>query len=641
MIHETRMKEYIQENEMILTEEMFNSALKRLGAKHAKKYKYILKAGDSYSCALFSLMKSVWENEKIPSLWKQTQIVQLYKGKGNSNELCNYRHIHTKADTRKVFGEILTHEIKVKVSENVSKFQIGAIPGHRPQEHLFSIKSVISLYKSQGKGLILCLYDISKYFDKENLRDCMGELYDYNVRGKLYRLVFELNKETKIRVKTPVGLTEYEEVGEGLGQGTNEGAISSTVNLDGGIRKKFEDSTKEVEYAGLKLKPCLFQDDIARLAPDLDSVREGNRRVEEMAESKLLDFNLDKSNMIIIGSKKFRRKIRDELQKSPIMFCGQKMTVSESDKYLGDYMSSSLSESIFTTVNKRKGLVKRLISEIKIVVQDIKSESVGSLHVGIEIWKMAVVPFLFNNSECWVEIPKKALSLLNHLQNNFFVSLFGTSKGCPNPIFYWDSGILTVENFLILKKLSFYHHLLTLSDSALSKEILMIQKENALPGLAAVCSGLLDDLDIVTDPSSYSKSVWNKLIRRKIHAKNRSDLLNRIRSYKKLEYSKFVEEEYGEQHYLKNMNVNSARTFFAFRAQMLRTVQMNFKGKREYADNEYKCICGEDDHQSHLTSCPSYSHLREGLDVEGSERDLVTYFQLVIREREMEGDAEV
>ena len=81
------------------------------------------------------------------------------------------------------------------------------------------------------------------------------------------------------------------------------------------------------------------------------------------------------------------------------------------------------------------------------------------------------------------------------------------------------------------------------------------------------------------------------------------------------------------------MNIPDARMFFKLCSHMVHTVQMNYKRKAEFIANEYKCICGEDDHQSHLTSCPSYQHLRQGLDLEGSDADLVRFYQLVIRER--------
>ena len=78
--------------------------------------------------------------------------------------------------------------MKLKVVENVSKFQIGALTGHMPQEHIFFIKSAMGFVQQAGKGLILSLYDVSKFFSKENLRDCLGELYDLNVKGKVYSL---------------------------------------------------------------------------------------------------------------------------------------------------------------------------------------------------------------------------------------------------------------------------------------------------------------------------------------------------------------------------------------------------------------------------------------------------------------------
>ena len=255
-----------------------------------------------------------------------------------------------------------------------------------------------------------------------------------------------------------------------------------------------------------------------------------------------------------------------------------------------------MSDSVFRTVQQRKGLSKRLISEIKVTIEDIRINTVGGLIAGLDIWNMAVVPFLFNNCDTWMEIPKKALNVLNSIQNSFFVSLFEIAKSCPIPIFYWDTGVLSVENFIILKKLLLYHHILSLDDNVLAKEIITIQIEKEMVGLAAECSSFLRELNLYNDPLNYSKVQWNKIIKQKIHNRNQTELLNQIKSYSKLEYSKFSKEEYGLKDYLKNMNLNDARTYFA----MLRTVQMNYKNKPEYIANLHKCICLEDDNRVHL-----------------------------------------
>ena len=177
----------------------------------------------------------------------------------------------------------------------------------------------------------------------------------------------------------------------------------------------------------------------------------------------------------------------------------------------------------------------------------------------------------------------------------------------------------------------FYHHLISLNDDALAKEVLTIQQENDFPSLTAECKKIPLDLNITSDPSCYSEVGWDKQIKYNIHQLNRSQLLNQMKTYTKLDYAKFVNEDYGVQSYMKNMKIKDGRTFFAHRAQMIRTVQMNFK--KMYALGDHRCICGEDDHQIHLTSCPSYAHLRERLDVEERDLDLIRFYQLVIEER--------
>ena len=145
---------------------------------------------------------------------------------------------------------------------------------------------------------------------------------------------------------------------------------------------------------------------------------------------------------------------------------------------------------------------------------------------------MAVVPFLFNNSECWTEIPKKAVNILNSLQNSFFCSLFGTSKGCPIPAYYWDTGSLTAENFIIQKKLLFYFHLSNLEEDSLAKEILNIQKEKELPGLALECKQYLTDLDIESEPESMTKNQWKRTIQKKYMRKINKNYFLQLRTIK-------------------------------------------------------------------------------------------------------------
>ena len=105
-----------------------------------------------------------------------------------------------------------------------------------------------------------------------------------------------------------MGDTEQRETGEGWGQGTIEGASCSAVNLDNGVRDFFFNSEYEM-FGDIYLFPTLFQDDISRLCTDPLSAQMGNDKLEAMAETKLLDYNLDKSCIIIMGKANVRAKL--------------------------------------------------------------------------------------------------------------------------------------------------------------------------------------------------------------------------------------------------------------------------------------------------------------------------------------------
>ena len=145
------------------------------------------------------------------------------------------------------------------------------------------------------------------------------------MRGKLYRLIYNMNNDTRISVQTPVGVTEECKIGESVGQGTLEGAIISAVNLDNGVQDFFANSDDEINYLGMKMGPLLFQDDVGRLASSIASVQSGNHRMEAMAESKLLDFNLSKSCFMVFSDKGKSDDIETDLKSNPVLLCGKPM----------------------------------------------------------------------------------------------------------------------------------------------------------------------------------------------------------------------------------------------------------------------------------------------------------------------------
>ena len=102
--------------------------------------------------------------------------------------------------------------------------------------------------------------------------------------------------------------------------------------------------------------------------------------MESVAETKLLDYNLDKSCFMVIGNKKETKKIQTQLDETPLLLCGAKMKQETKTKYLGNMLSSAgLAESVTATIKSRTGLTMKAIFEIRSVIDDCRSQICGGL----------------------------------------------------------------------------------------------------------------------------------------------------------------------------------------------------------------------------------------------------------------------
>ena len=139
------MEEIIEDYVSELSLVRFNSTFTKLTKKPGSKYDFIVKGGQVLKATLFRLYQLVWRTEALPDRWERSTLVQLYKGSGSRNILDNMRHIHMKDEVPKFFGDLVVSASKEEMIANMTKYQIGTKPGHRAQENLFVLKSVIRL----------------------------------------------------------------------------------------------------------------------------------------------------------------------------------------------------------------------------------------------------------------------------------------------------------------------------------------------------------------------------------------------------------------------------------------------------------------------------------------------------------------
>ena len=131
-------------------------------------------------------------------------------------------------------------------------------------------------------------------------------------------------------------------------------------------------------------------------------------------------------------------------------------------------------------------------------------------------------------------------------------------------IFIYLSGL----SFRILQsKLLFIHHLETLPDDSLAKEVYDVQQRFAFPGLVQECNDFMVTFGI-TRIQQYSKIRWKTLVKNKITKMNKDDVISQSSSYKKINFENLTEEKFERQTYITKLNISEARLRFKLEAKM-------------------------------------------------------------------------
>ena len=223
--------------------------------KNKQAYHFLTKAGTSFQTSMFKLCRRLIQEEQFPAVFNKTLLKQLWKRKGRRENLDNHRYIHLKDWKARLVEVLVTEMMKEDILKSGTKYQIGGIPGHRIEEHLIVLKSLIQARMKNEKGVVVQFVDYKKFFGYERLRAIMASLNSANVNKKAYRCWFRINETTVISVDTPVGRTEKKTVHEIVPQGSGGAALASALDLALGLKRYFSGSQDELCYGSVRTQP--------------------------------------------------------------------------------------------------------------------------------------------------------------------------------------------------------------------------------------------------------------------------------------------------------------------------------------------------------------------------------------------------
>ena len=630
-LHEIRMQDF-SDGGFVPNRELFDKVVKKFKRNNKRNYDFLIKTGDGFKEAVYRLSKRMLEEEVFPPSFEDTTLHQIYKGRGKKEVLSNSRYIHSKEWLPRLSEGMVVEAMKEVILKKSSPYQIGGQPGHMPQEHIFSVKSILAKYCMQGMMVMLQAYDISKFFDKETLPDVMNTLNEVGIDGKAYRTWSLLNSNTNIRVKTGVGYTDWSQEGAMIGQGTGGGALVSQLNLDRGVVDMFSGSEDEVRYGSVRVLPLMFQDDIMRVAASVEAGRAGSAKMSYIMNSKQLTLNPDKTGFILCGKGKNVQMAKQEIARSPI-WCGNFQTLEKvSDKWLGDiFHQSGLAESVVATIKDRVAKVKAACFEAAAIVDDWRSQCVGGFLCALDLWELAILPTLLYNAATWVEIPKQAEEILENLQLFYVRLILRVPQGAPKIALRSETGLLSMKLRVYKMKCMLIFHIRGLEVTSMARMVYDEQCRQKWPGLAEevrnICLALgIDD----ANDTIMTKEAYKKVVRTACKEFDEREMKAGMEGRTKLE--KFCQDDCNLKEYMRQKSLRDVRDTFRTRTQLLEGFKGNFRNK--YKDGDMRCegCLQDEDTQPHVMLCTAYEDIRGSKDMSKDE-DIVEYFREVLVRR--------
>ena len=170
---------------------------------------------------LWDLMKWIYEQEKIPTEWRDSVIIPIYNEKGDIQDCGNYRGIKLMSHTMKIWERII--DIRLRKETNVGDEKFGFMPGRGTTDAiiLFAVRQLMEKHRGKQKGLHMVFIDLEKAYDRMPRQEVWRCMREKGVPEKYVMIVQDMYEGARTRVKSSVGLTETIPVGVGLHQGSS------------------------------------------------------------------------------------------------------------------------------------------------------------------------------------------------------------------------------------------------------------------------------------------------------------------------------------------------------------------------------------------------------------------------------------
>ena len=248
----------------------------------------MLKASDEAGLELFTeLFNNIVKEEKVPSDWEMSIIINCFKGKGDAVERGNFRGLKLLEHLMKVFERVMEKYIRDAV--NINEMQFGFMPGRGTTDAIFITRQVQEKFLAKKKDLYFTFVDLEKAFDRVPRLVVKWALRKVGIEEWVIRVVMSMYDNAKSAVNINGTTGEGFNVKVGVHQGSVLSPLLFIIVLEA-LSREFR--------TGLPWE-LLYADDLVLIAESVEDLETKFDNWKTGMEQKGLRVNSGKTKVMI------------------------------------------------------------------------------------------------------------------------------------------------------------------------------------------------------------------------------------------------------------------------------------------------------------------------------------------------------
>ena len=188
------------------------------------------------------------------------------------------------------------------IDSSMSDSQIGARKGKNIRNHIWMVNGVICdvLSKGEKKPINIQIFNYRQCFDSLWLEECLNDFYVGVLKNDKLALLYSVNRNVKVAVKTPVGKTDRGTIRNGITQGDVFGPLLCSKQVDSFGKECMDENKYTNMYKGeVEIPPLDMVDDLLCISEC--GYKTAMLNMKFKTNSQKLQFGVDKSKKIHVG----------------------------------------------------------------------------------------------------------------------------------------------------------------------------------------------------------------------------------------------------------------------------------------------------------------------------------------------------